>query len=380
MIASHSSSFMRSSRLSRVMPALLTRIGDRRRARFSIAAERRVDRRRVGDVERRCPSPPMPASARYAVIAAAPASVVAVPTTVAPCAAQRRGDRAADAARRAGDQRDLSRQRPAHAALPWRQRPAPPARRRWRRHRRARVPRGSASMRLHRPVSTLPGPHSTTWVTPLRGHGLHGLDPAHRARRLARQRARGSPPASRCTATSTLCSTGIRGARERHLGRRARSALGRRLHQRAEWNGADTGSSTPRLAPRALAGRDRALDRRRVAGDDDLARGVEVDRLRRPRPAPASAQAAATPRRRRGPGPPPSRRRPPARPPASPARESAPAAPRRGTPAHRRRPAPCTRPGCGRRRCPVAARPRRATRATPRRPRSASPAACSRCG
>ena len=51
MIASHSSSFMRSSRLSRVMPALLTRIAivavlrlDRRPARASICA-------RVGDVE-----------------------------------------------------------------------------------------------------------------------------------------------------------------------------------------------------------------------------------------------------------------------------------------------------------------------------------------
>ena len=50
MIASHSSSFMRSSRLSRVMPALLTRIAIAPK-RASIVGERRVGRGGVGDVE-----------------------------------------------------------------------------------------------------------------------------------------------------------------------------------------------------------------------------------------------------------------------------------------------------------------------------------------
>ncbi len=45
MMASHSSSFMRSSRLSRVMPALLTRIVDRAEARLDVG-ERGLDRRR----------------------------------------------------------------------------------------------------------------------------------------------------------------------------------------------------------------------------------------------------------------------------------------------------------------------------------------------
>ena len=41
-------------------------------------------------------------------MALAPASVVAVPTTFAPCAASATRDRPADAARGAGDQRDLA--------------------------------------------------------------------------------------------------------------------------------------------------------------------------------------------------------------------------------------------------------------------------------
>ena len=50
MISSHSSSFIRSSRLSRVMPALLTRIVIAPNARLDVG-ERRVDRGAVGDVE-----------------------------------------------------------------------------------------------------------------------------------------------------------------------------------------------------------------------------------------------------------------------------------------------------------------------------------------
>ena len=45
---------------------------------------------------------------------------------------------------------------------------------------------------------------------------------------------------------------------------------------RAQWNGADTGSSMARRAPLALGDLDRALDRRLVARDDDLSAAVIV--------------------------------------------------------------------------------------------------------
>ena len=45
------------------------------------------------------------------------------------------------------------------------------------------------------------------------------------------------------------------------------------------WNGADTGSSTPRFAPLRGGGRDRALDRFAVPGDHDLLGRVEIDGL-----------------------------------------------------------------------------------------------------
>ena len=89
MTASHSSSFIRSSRLSRVMPALLTRmvIGVHASPRWRRARCR--PGRGVGDVELHAGA----AIARHRraarAIFAAPSSVVAVPITVAPSAASR---------------------------------------------------------------------------------------------------------------------------------------------------------------------------------------------------------------------------------------------------------------------------------------------------
>jgi len=85
--------------------------------------------------------------------------------------------------------------------------------------------------------------------------------------------AAGSPT----SATSTLLTTGMRGLAKATSARRParRSAAGLSSD---EWNGALTGSMTARLAPSRLAPRG-ALDRRLVAGDHDLARCVEVDRL-----------------------------------------------------------------------------------------------------
>jgi hypothetical protein len=80
--SSHSSSDMRASRLSRVIPALFTRIvisPNRLRSSPSTCSVCAVSL-----TFRTMPAPLMPAASRYALIACAPLSLVAVPTTVAP--------------------------------------------------------------------------------------------------------------------------------------------------------------------------------------------------------------------------------------------------------------------------------------------------------
>ena len=255
MIASHSSSFMRSSRLSRVMPALLTRIAmspnsllDRRRAR------RRSLRRRSRRAPCRCPRCRPPAGC--ASIVAAPSSVVAVPTTVAPCGASAQRDRAADAARGAGDQCDSVRRsmivmplsgcraaRPrsprrrssAHglqiaARCAWSVPPAPcPARI------RRRASRRCAAIALHRSRPSAPD-----------------SPPAAPARR-------GSRRASRAVATSTLWITGIVGVAIATLGeilRASCSAAG--LQQRAVKRRAHRQQHAALRAPRLGQRRSRA--------------------------------------------------------------------------------------------------------------------------
>ena len=140
----------------------------------------------------RMPVPRRSSAARAAAIFAAPSSVVAVPTTVAPAAASARAIARADAARRAGHQRDLSGERASvMACLLGAGRSAGERRARRvdiRAVGRAHSPLRLRSMRLFMPVSTRPGPHSTTCVTPRAAKRLDRLDPAHRARRLPRER------------------------------------------------------------------------------------------------------------------------------------------------------------------------------------------------
>ena len=105
MIASHSSSFIRSSRLSRVMPALLTRIVIAPK-RGSIAVERGIDRRAIGDVERHSGAGVAGAlqirrDLRRAFVGGRRADHGRAVRR------QRQRDRPPDAARRAGDERDL---------------------------------------------------------------------------------------------------------------------------------------------------------------------------------------------------------------------------------------------------------------------------------
>ena len=97
-----------------------------------------------------------------------------------------------------------------------------------------------------------------------------------------------------------------------------------------EWNGAETGSGSARLAPALLGQRHGALDRRLVAGDHRLLRRVEVGhRADLAVAVAASARHRGDRRRRRARGSPPSRPRRPAPPPASARRAGAPGAARR---------------------------------------------------
>ena len=85
-MSSHSSSFMRMSRLSRVTPALFTRIetGPTCAATLSTSAAQAAESRTSSTRPVPCP----PASAIAFVMRSAPASVVAVPTTFAPAFAR----------------------------------------------------------------------------------------------------------------------------------------------------------------------------------------------------------------------------------------------------------------------------------------------------
>ena len=88
-------------------------------------------------------------------------------------------------------------------------------------------------------------------------------------------------------AAVTLATSGTRGGRERRPRRAPLPSRRRPAPSAAQWKGALTGSMIERRAPRSRGDRDRALDRGRVAADDDLARRHCRWRPRRPRPAPA---------------------------------------------------------------------------------------------
>ena len=77
---------MRIIKLSRVMPALLTRIVTAPKSSWICFIQLSTDS--ASDTLSTYPLPELPAAARYSEIAAAPFSLVAVPTTVAPCAAR----------------------------------------------------------------------------------------------------------------------------------------------------------------------------------------------------------------------------------------------------------------------------------------------------
>ena len=184
MTASQSSSFIRTSRLSRVMPALFTRMPIAPwRASIPFTTVSTLAKSRTSS---RTPSTLPGPACESAAIDAAPSSLVAVPTTRAPAAASARAIA-----------RPMPRVAPVtSASLPIeRSSPSSPSQ-------SASAERASAnaapsvsanassrsSIRRVSPASTLPGPHSTIAVTPSGREPLHRLGPAHRARRLACQR------------------------------------------------------------------------------------------------------------------------------------------------------------------------------------------------
>jgi hypothetical protein len=281
MMASQSASFMRISRLSRVMPALLTRM--------------------LG-------APPRP-SATAASVASMELSVTSSrrPSTLAPVAGQfvldalgagvggrragHRGallqqslrDGATDTAARAGHQCNLAVK---HVS-------SPPA----------LVQADAVEHRqrlrcfvdaLAEPVSTLPGPASMASGRPDR-QSLHGLHPAHRAVELLGSSPRRSLHRAR-RAHSHCAEPGLRRRRQLDLGEPLGQCIGGLAHQRA-MRGHAHRQHQARLAPAAWRG-DGAFHGVRCAGDDDLARRVEVDRLQYLAPRPARAEVGGPDRRR----------------------------------------------------------------------------------
>ena len=284
-------------------------------------------------------------------------------------ARERERDRAADAARGAGDQRDSALRARSPAAPPQRRRDRDAgSRQRERLRARRRCACVEARQHLARPafddVASRPAARSRCTISTQRT----GLPPAAPARR-------GSRRDRRSLATSTLLTTGIAALRTRRCARHSREPLGRGLQQRAVERRAHRQHHARASRLRAFAA---AAARSTAALWPAITTWPGALKFTASTTSPCAASRAGRAHRVvvAARGSPPSRRARAAPPPASPARESAPAAPRRETRARRRRPAPCIRRGCARRRTPAAGRPRPATRATPRRPRSASPAAC----
>ncbi len=273
-----------------------------------------------------------PCAASRSPIACAPASEVAVPMTVAPCAASSSAiaapmprlapvTSAIFAAVRGSSCGSWIGSLDAHAVIAI---PSISAA-----SNSAGVPSARASsdlsMRLTRPASTLPGPHSAMRVDAARGQRLHATGPLHRQVQLAHQRVADRCRRRRALRASTFCTTGSAGTCQCTPRHRFGQAVGGFAHQRRVRRHADR--ELHRLAHAALGQqRDRAIDRRGVAADHDLARRIvswpaprprspETSRRRLPRP--------AHPRRR---APPPSRRCRPARRPASAGRAGAPGA------------------------------------------------------
>ena len=235
MTASHSSSFIRSSRLSRVMPALLTRIVDGAEARSRCPRAprrpRRRRRRRAG-----CPVPRLPAAARYAAIFAAPSSVVAVPITVAPA----RASASAIARPMPRVAPVTSATCPSSVAFVHAVPPVASVRQPASAARAASMSAPSVSakdlssrtIRLLRPASTLPGPHSTTCVTP-RAANAWMVSTQRTGLAACCASAARIASASGCSGDVDVVQHRNRRRRERHAGEPRREPLGRGLQQRA---------------------------------------------------------------------------------------------------------------------------------------------------
>ena len=144
------------------MPALLTRMSSRP-CRSTIVAGQLLERRRVGDVERSPPRRARPPRRSPSTVASRVIAARGGDDQSRPARASRVGNRAADAARRAGHERDFAGQIEHHAIRP-------------QRHRRRRreivgaaeadAPCASRWILRTSPLSTVPGPTSTYVVTP----------------------------------------------------------------------------------------------------------------------------------------------------------------------------------------------------------------------
>ena len=153
------------------------------------------------------------------------------------------------------------------------------------------------TMRLPRPVSTLPGRTRRRASPCVRGAGWsRSSAPDGRA---ARPAPGGSDRGPRRTRPSGCGTTGTMGLRTRR-GEALAQALGRGLHERAVRRCAHR-QHHHALGALPARGAPSRLDRRAVPGDDHLAYRVEVGGLHPPRPAPPRRTPAAT-RIRRGRG------------------------------------------------------------------------------
>ena len=231
------------------MPALLTRMSSRP-CRSTMPAGSRLERGRVGhvDAERLGRRPPRRQSS-----ATQSRGVVAARGGDHRRALRREplGDRAADAARRAGDERDLAGEIE-HVRITR----APIRRPRDRRDRRSSTTVASRWILRTRPLSTVPGPTSTYVVTPSDA----------RRRTTASQRTGDDTCATSASiaAARVALRLGVDVGDDRHARRRARRSARSSGASRssagfisAQWNGALTGSGIDALRAqrlRALAG------------------------------------------------------------------------------------------------------------------------------
>ena len=233
---------------------------------------RRLDRGRGrprrGRAPRPGPRPPRSPPPPRASLAASRAPR----TTCAPSAASASRDRAADAARGAGHERDLARR-------------GDPSRLRARRRGRRPPPRATPASPRSGPAppsrssgrgrsARCPGPPRRRSSTPSRGEQLDRLLPAHGARDLAHEAVAARVGRRAPTRASTLLTRGTTGSRNGQRRRGPGASRSWAGFMSAQWKGADTGQPDRALRPRAPCSAPRPAPPRR--------------RGRRSRPGPAS--------------------------------------------------------------------------------------------